>query len=415
VTSVSKVDPRLALRERLARLIGSTSAPAGAPRTAVDVIVTHVEVCDKQGSGVLTKRIFGGSPGIVAVRSRDLYGGQQDFGDRAFLLAHGDSPRPEVFANVLSAFRGLDVRRVVAIPYFADDVRTTIALKQAFGASLCTYVMDDQNVDTQGIPDPLLRELLAESDLRLAISCELREAYESKFGLRFWVLPPVAEARLVLSNPAVPPPEALAREHGVVVGNIWGAQWLQKLHDTVRGSGIELDWYSNAGLRWQKLSAETLTAAGIHLRDGLPEEQLTPILRRSPYVVLPSGTLDDEDTHGFIARLSLPSKIPYVLATSNTPIIVLGHPDAAAARFVSSSGIGLVVPYERKLFREAVAEITDASTQARMRARAAEMAPSFSSEGVREWIWRSLHAGTAADDRFEHLLATAAGSRPAAP
>ena len=42
--------------------------------------------------------------------------------------------------------------------------------------------------------------------------------------------------------------------------------------------------------------------------------------------------------------------------------------------------------------------------QLRMRRRAAEMAPRFSSDGVRDWIWDSLRAGTAVDDRYEKLL-----------
>lgn len=404
---------QLKLRDRLVHLAAATPVTCAATGSLADVIITPVEVCDQHGTGVLIRLIFGGSPGVITVRSRNNYGGYQRFGDCRFLLAYGDQSRPDVFSKVLSTFRGIEVRRLVCIPYYPDDVRTAIALKDIFAAPLCTYVMDDQNIEVEGIPDSLLSELLAKSDLRLAISSELREAYQKKFGLRFWLLPPVAATHLIQSSHTVPVRDAIMRRHGVIVGNIWSAHWLQQLRDIVDDSEIELDWYSNAGLLWQKLSAEELTAAGIHLRAGLPEERLTPILRQSPYVVVPTGTLGAGDSHRFISRFSLPSKIPYVLATSNTPILVLGHPDTAAARFVTSNGIGLSAPYERKRFQGAVAEITDSASQLRMRARAAEMAPTFSSEGVRDWIWRSMEARTAVDDRWERLASRDTPEDPA--
>ena len=68
---------------------------------------------------------------------------------------------------------------------------SALAVRQTYGVPLCTYIMDDNNVASRGIPDDLMAELLENSALRLAISPELREAYEEKYGLKFWLLPPV--------------------------------------------------------------------------------------------------------------------------------------------------------------------------------------------------------------------------------
>ncbi|HEU4383142.1 MAG TPA: hypothetical protein VFR85_06505 [Anaeromyxobacteraceae bacterium] len=391
------------LRERLANLIGARGVRQ-ARRRPVDVVVHHAEICNRHGTGVLIQRLFGSGPEMVAIRSQNHYGGHQRFGEAGFLISHGAASRPDVYATVLETLRGTEVRRAIAIPFYADDARTAIALKDAFAPPLCTYIMDDQNIECRGIPDDVLRELLAKSELRLAISPELRAEYQRKFGLRFWVLPPVVEADLICPRPSVPDRQVLAERRGVIVGNVWGRRWLIGLCDILRGTGIRLDWYASSGLQWSPLSASELAEAGVHVRSPLPEPELTRILRGSAYVVHPSGTLDEYDTHRAIARLSLPSKVPYVLATSHTPVLVIGHPETAAARFVRAMGTGLAIPYRRASLVHAVGELTDPAVQARMRARAADLASGFSSAGVGQWIWRSLEAGRAADDRFEQLL-----------
>jgi hypothetical protein len=393
---------RRALRERIRGLVTSADPPADA--VPVDVIVSHIEVCDEHGTGVLTKRLFGDSRGIVSVRSQDQFGGRQAFGDRALLLRHRAPTRRGAVLGVLPAFTGLDVRRIVCIPYFADDVVTAIGLKALFGAPLCTFIMDDNNIEGDGIPDELMRDLVSSSDLRLAISNELGEAYEEKFGVRFWLFPPVVGPEIVLHGRVGPTRGAAEGGRGVMVGNVWGAEWLERLRDTLRGTGIEIDWYCNSGLRWVRATEAELAADGIRVRGTAPEPDLVAALRAAPYVVVPSGTLDAADTRRAIARFSLPSRITYVLATSHAPIIVVGHPETAAARFVTSHGIGATVPYDRERFVAAVAQITGPDAQIAMRARAAELAPALSAEGATEWIWASLRAGRPVDDRFARLV-----------
>lgn len=366
----------------------------------LDVVVSHAEVNDRHGTGVLTQRLFPDASALGSIRSRDDYDGRQRFGAWSARL---EQPDPAVAgARVRSLLGGAPVRRVVAIPYRPDDVLTALALHQVSGAPLCTYLMDDQNLEAAGIPDRLLSELLGSSALRLAVSPELRDGYQQKFGRPFAFVPPVVDPALVLREPAAPPRDLGGR--GVMIGNVWGRAWLRQLAALTAATGVELDWYSSAGLGWQELSVAELARAGIHWRPGPPDAELVRLLRRAPFALLPSGTLDAGDDHRAIARLSLPSKAVYTTATAHLPLLVLGHPETAAARFAVRAGVGWSVPYERAAFLGAVEELRQPEVQARLRACAAAAAPAFSAEGVGEWIWRSLAAGAPVDNRWERLL-----------
>jgi hypothetical protein len=375
----------------------------------VDVVVSHVEVNDRHGTGVLTQRLFGGAPDLVSVRSHDNYDARQRFGAWSVRIPQPDPTRAAASRRIRAVFRATPVRRSVAIPFYPDDVWNALALQELSGGSLCTYVMDDRNVEATGIPDALLRELLSRSALRLAVSEELREAYQKKFGLAFAFVPPVIDPALIPRTPVLPPPEELGRRRGVMIGNVWGQSWLARLCRVMEGTGIEIDWYSSAGLGWHVLGIEELRRAGIRWHPGPPDGELVALLRRAAFAVLPTGTLDADDDNRAIARLSLPSKLVYTTSAAHLPTLVLGHPGTAAARFVTRAAIGLAVPYERAAFAAAVAEIVRPEVQAVLRGRAAALAPTFSAEGATEWIWRSLSLGRPVDDRWERL--TEAGAR----
>jgi len=376
---------------------------AGHQGRAVDVVVSHAEVNDRHGTAVLTQRLFGLDPDVVSVRSHDDYDARQRFGAWSVRIPHPRPADPAAARRLRRAFRGVLIRRVVAIPFYPDDVRNALALADLGSGPLGTYVMDDQNVEAAGIPDALLLSLLARSTLRLAISEELRDAYQTKFGLPFTFLPPLIDPALVLRTPAMPPREALERRHGVMIGNVWGQGWLSRLCRTVSDAGLEIDWFSSAGLNWHVLGVAELGRAGIRWHPGPPDEELVQVLRRAAFALLPTGTLDAEDDHRAIARLSLPSKLVYTTAAAHLPTLVLGHPDTAAARFVTRTGVGMALPYDGRALAAAVDEVVRPEVQAEIRARAAELAPAFSAEGVGEWIWRSLSAGGAVDDRWGRL------------
>lgn len=370
------------------------------PGRPVDVVVSHAEVNALHGTGVLLQRLFGDARDLASIRSRDDYDARQRFGVWSARVVQPGPDRAAALRRLRAVLGRSPVRRILAVPYHPDDARTALALLDAGGGPLCTWVMDDRNVQARGIPDALLGELLRRSALRLAISQELCDALQGKYGLPFAFVPPVVDPGLVQRTPAPPPADA---RRGAMIGNVWGQRWLGRLCEVLDGSGIELDWYASSGLRWHVLGEPELRRAGIHRRVGLPDAALVPELRRAAFAVLPTGTLDADDDGAAIARLSLPSKLVYTTAAAHLPVLVVGDPGTAAARFVARAGIGLTVPYERRAFRAAAAELARPEVQAAFRARAAELAPTFSADGARAWIWRSLEAGGPVDDRWERL------------
>ncbi len=407
----STSDPPQAANEELARkLLELTAQPAcasGEPALSeADAIVSHIEVNDGHGVGALLGKLFGRAANVLSIRSKNFYEGRQGFGDLALHISHPDARRDDVFWRVLQALGATTVKRVLAVPYFPDDALTALALKEIFGVPLCTYLMDDQNLCSDGIPDTVMRELLANSSLRLAISPELCAGYERKYGYRMWFLPPLVATRLILPRLNPPLPAALQAKAGVIVGNIWGQRWVQLLRATVRHSGISLRWFSNGDFRWLPCSMSALAADGVvpHQGPPLPDDQLVEVLRQAPFVVLPSGTLDATDDRRFIAQLSFPSRIPYILATSQAPILVLGNAATPAARFVTGTGIGLVAPYERAAFQAAAEQITRPEVNVEMRRKALLIAGRFNDIGAAEWIWQSLAKGEPVDRRYEEML-----------
>lgn len=368
-----------------------------------DVVITHVEVNDKHGVGALVRKLFLGEPNILSIRSANQYNGDHQFADLSLIIQHAGSSRDMVFDRVSDELGETTVRRILCIPYFPDDAWTGIALKELFGVPLCTYLMDDQNVCHDGIPDGVMRELLTKSDLRLAISPELRGAYEAKYGLRFSYMPPVAPAGLVPSRLVVPPPDSALRE-GVMIGNIWGQKWVDLLQKTVRRSGVGLHWFNNGEFRWLECGPDDLQKDSIIPHAPPSDEELVQILRRSRFAVLPSGTLHGSDDRSHLAQLSLPSRLVYMMATAQLPVIVLGSPRTSAANFVRQFGIGVVCGYNRRDFAAAVDRITEPETNLQMRRNALRAAGSFTDIGASEWIWQSLAGKAPADARYEILM-----------
>lgn len=377
--------------------------------TRLDAVVTHIEVNERHGVGVLLQAIFGEGAGLAVFRSRDDFGGVQRFGERSCGIEQKAGWRWLARRRVARATGDLQVARILCVPYFTADVRNALALQDLHGAPLCTWLMDDQTLEQRSIPEPLMAELLARSRLRLAISPELGEAYAARFGLAFGVVPPLVAARLTGVAPAV------GREpgaRGLVIGNIWGRAWYEDLRRAVREAGLHLDWCSPAGLHsyWAGLEPSALEADGIQPLGALTEAALIERLRAAPYVLVPTGTLDESDDHRHLTRFSLPSRVAFAIATAQVPLIVLGSSESAAARFVTRTGVGLAAPYESQALRRAVAEVTGAEGSARLRARSSELAPSFSAAGAVDWLWGSLAAGRPVDDRYERLVGGSGGT-----
>jgi hypothetical protein len=384
-----------------------------ATQAPVDVVITTNEINDRHGTGVLVKRILEGRRNIFSIRFRNDWGDPQ-FGDwNLYLQQSGSAPwdtiRPEAFRNVLRIFGGHKVRNVLCVPFLVDEPMASIALHEVFGARLCAYVMDDQNVAANHIPDVLMREFLQRCSLRLATHPELRVAYERKYGLPFYLLPAVAPDRLIAREPTQPQidihgadkHEKASDKRGAMIGSFWDQSWFDRLCAALAPTGYSIDWFGNNRSPFVKFPKEQLSRARINPRGIVSEDQLAAELREYPFVIVPTGTFDPSETNTPVTSLSLPGRIPFATAVSQTPILVVGSTSTCASRFVRHFGIGETVSYDRRELKDAMDRLRDPKTQVAMRGNAVRIAHAFSDRGVVEWLQESMELGRAADNRFE--------------
>ncbi len=373
----------------------------GHRRTGFDLLVTAVEVNDSHGVGIFLRRLFPESRDFVVLRSSTLYRGDNRFGVASFeagAVSESGAETPGVVAELL---RRIDVRRILAVPFYEADFRNAALAKERTGAPLCTYLMDDQNVFASAVSDAAAADLLRVSDLRLAISPEMARAYEEKYQLPFLVLPPVAASAPTLPTFDL---DTMHRHCLTMIGNVWRADTLRRLRSLVAGSGLGLDWFGNGSqASWLDAEPEALAADGVRVQGFVPDGELLPRLRQYPALVVPSGSLDEEDDNPAFSRLSLPSRIVFALVGAQIPILVLGHPDTAAGRFVRTLGVGVVTPYESAGFNVAVQALLDPGVQRALRENARRHGPALALPEGGEWIWRSLERGAPATEQFNFL------------
>jgi hypothetical protein len=361
------------------------------------LVVAPAELCSRHGVGVLLLKIFADEPALVALYSRRLFDGRSA-GDVALHLPYPDeSARPRL-AGVLEPHQ---IRRIFCVPHVPDDARTAIAASELTGAPLVTYVLDDQNLFIDGIPDALMRDLIERSALCLAGSSVLQAGYEAKFGRPFGLLPPVNESRL-FASPDLPAPNNQP-PRGVIIGNVWSARVLEELRLLIRTAGLPVEWFGNAGAPFIEIDPAELRADGIELHPNLADEPLVERLRGFDYGIMPSGRLDEDPELDWLFRASLPSRLIYMLTSAHLPLVVLGDPETTAAEFVTGQGLGVTCDYEPAAFTAAVRQVTDPVAGGEIRERAARLSPSFASEPVAEWVWRSAEAGRPVDDRYAAL------------
>lgn len=385
-------------RACLGALIRGESHGAG----PIHVVVTMNEINDRHGTGPLVKRIFQGRRGIFSIRSRDDWG-VHDFGDWNATVSQRNRSRPDCFRHVLSVLGGKNVRSVLCVPFLIDELLTSIAVKEAFDVPLCVYLMDDQNVANEVIPDDLMREFLDKSSLRFVTHPELRFAYERKYGLPFYILPAVVPDHLVARAPVAPVYDPAART-GALLGSFWDQSWFDRLCAVLARCRCRVDWYGNNQSPWLTFPAAALARAGITPLGVIPEERLAEELRRYPFVIVPVAALDGKERTAGVASLSLPGRILFAAATSHTPLLVVGSENTCGARFVKHFGIGEVVPYNAARVAAAMDRLSGPEAQRAMRQKAAAIAPAFSDHGVSEWLAASIPLGRPADRRFEDVF-----------
>lgn len=371
------------------------------------IIITANEVNNQHGTGFLVKRVIGDTPDIFSIRSRNDYGGTHNFGSASYCLPYQNISRFEAFQTIGTLLEKIDIKQIFCVPYYADDLLLSIATKELSNAKLGVYIMDDQNVVVNEIPDDIMREFLSKCSFRLATHPELRDAYEEKYGLKFWLLPAVVPDSLINTNVTFPQENLLKNKTGALIGSVWSQKWFEMLANTLIEANLKLDWYGNSKYIWLTDSSEEISQKTNITPYGIvPEPELAKKLKDYPYIVVPTGTVDERDDHPELSRLSLPGRIIFALASSHTPVILLGSETTSAARFVKNFGIGTICDYDGDSFLQAVNYITQPDVQKQMRDRASQVAQKFSAKDINHWIWQSLEKGEPCDYKFENLFMT---------
>jgi len=374
-------------------------------RQYTSVLVTASEINHRHGTGVLLKRVFPYDSQIISVRSKDHYAGDQQWAGQNYCFAELEADRRAIFSHVTSTFhRHTDIQRLFCVPYDSESLLAAIAIKEFYGIPMGIWIMDDQNIEAPKIPDGLMKEFLSKADVRFATHPELRDAYENKFGLKFWLLPAVVPDRLICKTPCQPVQIQPGQTRGALVGSIWSLQWFNNICYALKNSGIELDWFGNSQYYWLADTELEIQQKGLYPQGICPEDTLAEKLKDYPFIIVPTGTLDERDDQPHLSKLSLPGRILFILATANTPVILLGDPSTSAANFVRRFQIGVVCDYTTDSLQQAVEYVLDTSNQLKLRENALNVAHRFSDKDVDDWIWQSLAMGQAADDRFESLF-----------
>jgi hypothetical protein len=371
-----------------------------------DLVITACEVNELHGTGTLLLRIFADSSSIISLRTSNFYDGVQNFGAAKLALPLAKARKPEIESWLRWYIGNAAVRRILCIPYTPAEPIVALAAHKMLNAPLCTYIMDDKNVCAEGISDAAMHNLLAKSQLRLAISPEMRDSYEAKYRMKFWVMPPLVPDSIMLDAP-VSTPDAADMRCGVLLGNIWGQRWLDMLRDTFSGTGFRVDWYCNqktpSGLSFDR---DELDRHGITLMDPIAESELPAVLSRYPYAVVPSDPLDGRSPPALqaLAELSLPSRMVTMMAVAHLPMLLLGSLRTCGAGFIRRFGLGSVAPYEAEALRAALEMLATPQSQLAIRRRAAELSHYFTARGSDDWIWKSLEASRPCTLCYEELM-----------
>ena len=367
--------------------------------TRASTIVTALEVSEVHGTGVLLQRVFKNDSNFIHIGCANGYNSQSSGALRLCIPAGID---PSLALPVLLG--ASSISRILVVPWLQQDIHNALAAKALSSGKLCAWIMDHNPGDKLGnVSEGNMRQLVNEADLLLAISPALADYYTATYGRQFHFAPPIVDRKAALTETALRPPPPTNAKRGVLVGNIWSAVWLRHLFFVLEQVKLDLETFGSGSP--PHVDAARLDKF-VRKRGHVPEAELIASMRNAAYALVPGGTMDEHDDLPFISRFSIPSRVLFLSAIGNLPIVYLGSPDTAAAKFIETYGLGVVCPYRPEAVEEAVAYICEHDQQTLFRNAAVRAAALFSIDDMGDWIWRSVELGRPIDARWAHPSTT---------
>ena len=373
--------------------------------TTHDLLICAVETNDRHGVGILLQRLFAPAPNLITLRSATMYQGDERLGAAHLWLRSQHLREPEIEEQLKILLAPYRIARILCVPYFREDFIHGLLAQKVTGAPLCTYIMDDQNIFSPIVPDYRVDRLLRNSRIRFGISPELCAAYRYKFGYEMHLLPPVLEAAHALV-PCYWQRDASEPLKLAMIGNIWTAKRFRQFRALVRSANLQVHWYgSGPEAAWLEGSPEEWEKDNILCMGFLPEDDLVASLASYPAILVPSGSLDDEDDNIAFTRLSLPSRLLFLHTRTDTPIIVLGSEDSAAGRFVRRLGTGLCTAYDAGALQRTLDRLLEAPTHQRLRLAVRQWSSKLILKNGGQWLWEALVRGSPLPATFHTAFA----------
>jgi len=314
------------------------------------LLVTAVEPNAQHGTGNFLRELCERTPNarFISFRGLSIYNNICDIpGDHFPIPKNG-----KLSFMQLIKLKLLHPSTILCMPFYENTVKYALYLRKNTNAKLFTYFLDDQNLINKNISDQSLRALLLESDRTYAISDELSKAYREKYSIECTTLhPKVVSPGEYFRNTA----RIQKKVSCALVGNIWTQSRLKQIANLVEEANLQVTWFGlGPDAPWLQIDKKLLQQKGIKCGGYLPKDDLFKQISKMSFIILPSGDLDKNDKNKAFSKYSMPSRLFFCGAHTNTPFLVLGNKNTALAAFIRKNKIGVSAIAKKKAFLQAI-------------------------------------------------------------
>ena len=254
-------------------------------------------------------------------------------------------------------FKLKKVQKILIFPFYENMAHFALFAQKVTGAELITYFLDDSNIYVKNISDSTVKKLLKKSSKRFTISKEMNLAYQKKFTQKCHVLhPKIAKRNCYFENSYL-----LKNKKFIncgLLGNIWSIERFNQILTILKALKLKTLWFGlGPEAPWLNLNNKNLRKNNILTPGNLHEKILFQKISNLPFVIIPTGSLEKNDSRKEISKFSMPSRLFFCCAHTNTPIFVLGSHGTAVAKFVTEHKIGVCSGNDIQKSRRALAKI----------------------------------------------------------